>query len=377
MKKKIPKFHIKFFDAVHYEKNQCISTATNGKNLIIVEYGLKPLYFGGVGEPLVVEYTNDCFGGKSSIIDYYKRLKSGKIKNIDNKKTCCINPRYTQKRVTKIEPIPIEKTGDYWARLKILFKFKENKSGLLPYSINQNLSHCSSLLIYNEKEHVFFKSNEDLNNYRNWYNVKKRLKENDVMDVKKLERFGVDEKQLDREIGNNSGNENQLKILQFISGALKVYPWYFGDEIECLKPTYLITLINTLRGQILNESSMFYCHYSIIDKIKRWNKLQEDIFLELYKHNYFRPRIGKGNKRSIISFWNLIENGGTDSIRVNNIGSEQTLYYYCGKIQDSLEDIHEHFINGNAGLESELVYNLITTKKHLDMEQTTDIIKKI
>jgi len=329
-----PLHHIKFFGMAHPGQNMCASLSTEGCDLTVIEYGYEPLY---LGKKQLIRYTNELIGDKSSIQKYVSDLKSGRIRNVDPNGVSFVAPFKS--------PMQIGNYDEYWARIKVVFAYENNKDGALPWTLDQHLQHYTSLVIYDGKEYNFLKSDQNLRSGLAWSNVKEGLRNPDVVaEVDELTSFGAKDPSF-----------KESEIFQLLGGAFSVHPWIIGSQ-ECLRPQYLIDLLSTIRS-IISKRNRLRTGYSVLDYLEKWSPLQKELFKKFYFDGIFRAKVVNLQDRSLLQFKEKLGKKIKNPILENMEYS--TLTYHAGIIQNTLEMIHDHFIVGETGLEAELVYRIL------------------
>jgi len=332
-----PLYFIKFFGMAHPGQRTCASLVTDGLDLTAIEYGYEPIH---LGRKQLVQYTNELIGDKSSIEEYVSQLKSGKIENVDSKGVHYVAPFEG--------PIQIgDYNKKYWARIKVIFIYEMIEDGFLPLSSEQQLKHFTSLVIYDGKEYCFLKSGQNLRSGQVWSAVKEGLRNSNVVaEVDKLTSFGSKEPVF-----------KESRMFQLLGGAFSVHPWIIGSR-ECLRPHYLVDLLSSVQGVITRRNRLKGS--SVLDYLENWSPLQEELFRQLYFDGIFRSKVLNIQNRSLRKFHEKLGKKATNP-HLKSL-AYKTLTYHCEVIQNTLDLIHDRFIVGETGLETELVFGILQHK---------------
>jgi len=326
---------IKMFGMAHSGNKKCISQLTEGNNLVVLESGFNPLILNKKLNICIVEYSYDCIGSKSEIEDYIKKLRLGKIHNVNSDKVT-LSP-WTR---------PMQINNDtYWARLQIEVTYKKTTDGVFPMANQLHLECPTAVAIKNGKEYFFLQSRKNLYNFNEWSIIRESLTNPKLVAGVKVLRYLSSSK-------SDYGIE-QFHILDLLYGAVRTIPLTFALN-DYLDASYIETLINLVEIRIFKERKANT--RSIVDYLLNWTSIDKQLFKELYKEEYLRPRIKNTQRSSIKNFFHEIHNKNVTLLKDKSLN---TLYYHAAKIQDTLDEIHDRFVRKNSGLEVELVYRTL------------------
>jgi hypothetical protein len=319
-----------------------MSSPSEGKNVVILQHGWDTIYSDDKSGFTVMKCSNECFGDKSSIEQYVNELRSKKIQNLDSREVRFAPPFDG--------PLQIPGTDRYWARLSITFVYKSKLSGMYPLLVDLGLDTTSGIVIFEGREFSFLRSSRDIDDPKEWIDLQDYIKNSPVFaETGNLRRVWPEDILLNRE----------KRILQLLPGAFLAYPMRIGLK-ECLKPSYLDSLLNILESVVANRTKG-YLRGGAFEDLIEWTPVHEQLFIDLYNQGAFRPRVGI-QKRSLTKFLSNLKN--TDSPLKSY--HSNTLIAHAREIQNTLDKFHESYIEkSHAGLEVDLAYSIVTTAREL------------
>jgi hypothetical protein len=327
---------IKVFGMAHSGRRKCISQPTEESDVIVLESGFKPLVLNKEMNLSVVMYSYDCIGSKSEIDEYVKKLASGKIDNVNPDKV---------KLFPWTTPMKIGKSG-FWIRMEIEVTYKSETDGVFPLADKLHLECPTAVAIANGKEYFFLKSNQTLDDFDNWSEIRESITNPEL----------VAETKVLRPL-SSSGSDygiTQARILDLLYGAVQTIPLSLALH-DYLDMYYVETIVNVARTRIFRERNVNTD--SIVDCLLKWTPVDDLLFKELYEKKYLGPKVRNSQEFSVKNFHE-------DMNRKNVVSplkgkSLNTLYYHATKIQNTLDEIRQKFVRGNSGLEVELAYRTL------------------
>lgn len=335
---------LKLFGAAHSGRWMCLSVPTEGTNLLILEYGFKPLSMADDLSYIIANNIHDCIGSQSEIREYVEKLRSGNVHNTDPNSVYYVAPL--------TEPVKIRDTDTYFARIQTTYVFKGTKDGLGPLTFKIGASTFTGLVIADGKEYVFLNNQAPLQQYQVFHHIRGQIEESGV--------YASFDKPINR-VRANMEEAWQAKVLNLLVGAVSVYPPILGNS-DLLSPTYLRTLAATIRTRILrdrNEKSG-----SVVDYLLEWSPQREKLFMAMFEFGLFRKRIWDSRTTGLKQFYAKV----SKTSNIQGTGSYNNIVYHAEKIQKTLDQIHESLVQDNSGFEYHLVYEILKRKREIEID---------